>query len=92
MNVAKSILALSLYLARKADMELAQVTEEDNNKRSKEENEIGNDTKTERRNRTEPETGVPVPATSRRNIRRKGVRSSARECTGAKPYNTYGLT
>lgn len=63
MNVAKSILALSLYLARKADMELAEVTEEDNKKRSKEENEIGNDTKTERRNRTEPKTRVPVSAT-----------------------------
>lgn len=81
MNAAKSILALSLYLARKADMELAEVTEEDNNKRSKEEN--GNDTKTERGNRTEPETGVPVLATSGGNLRRKGVRSSARKCKGS---------
>lgn len=32
MNAAKSILALSLYLARKSDMELTQVTEEDNKK------------------------------------------------------------
>ena len=84
MNAAKSILALSLYLARKADMELAEVTEEDNNKRSKEENETRNDTKTERGNRTEPETGVPVLATSSGNIRRKGVRSSARERKGTK--------
>lgn len=83
MNAAKSILALSLYLARKADMELAEVTEEDNNKRSKEENGNGNDSKTEGRNRTEPEEGVPVSATSRRNIRRKGVRSSARERKGS---------
>lgn len=80
MNAAKSILALSLYLARKADMELAQVTEEDNNKRSKERN----DTKTERRNSTEPEEGVPVPATSSGNLRRKGVRSLARERKGSK--------
>lgn len=83
MNVAKSILALSLYLARKADMELAEVTEEDNKKRSKEENEIGNDTKTERRNRTEPKEGVPVSPASGGNLRRKGVRSSARERKGS---------
>ena len=82
MNAAKSILALSLYLARKADIDLAEVTEEDNNKRSKE-NETRNDTKTERGNRTEPETGVPVLATSGDNIRRKGVRSSARKRKGS---------
>lgn len=82
MNVAKSILALSLYLARKADMELAEVTEEDNNKRSKE-NGNRNDSKTEGRNRTEPETRVSVSAVRRRNIRRKGVGSSARECKGS---------
>lgn len=82
MNVAKSILALSLYLARKADMELAEVTEEDNNKRSKEEN--GNDdNKAERGNRTEPKEGVPVLATGGGNIRRKGVRSSARKRKGS---------
>lgn len=81
MNVAKSILALSLYLARKADMELAEVTEEDNNKRSKEN---GNDNKTKGRDSTEPETGVPVSATGSSNIRRKGVRSSARERKGSK--------
>ena len=81
MNVAKSILALSLYLARKADMELAEVTEEDNNKRSKE-NETRDDSKTERRNRTEPEEGMPVSATGSGNLRRKGVRSSARERKG----------
>lgn len=83
MNVAKSILALSLYLARKADMELAEVTEEDNNKRSKEENGNRNDTKTERRNSTEPKEGVPVSATGSGNIRRKGVRSSARKRKGS---------
>ena len=81
MNVAKSILALSLYLARKADMELAEVTEEDNNKRSKE-NETRDDTKIERRNRTEPEEGMPVPTTGSGNIRREGVRSSARKRKG----------
>lgn len=75
MNIAKSILALSLYLTRKADMELEEVTEEDN-KRSKDEN--GNDKGTERGNRTEPETGMPVSATSSGNIRRKGSRSPAR--------------
>ena len=78
MNAAKSILALSLYLARKADMELAEVTEEDK-KRSKERN----DTKTERRNSTEPEEGVPVSATSSGNIRLKGVRSTARKRKGS---------
>lgn len=83
MNAAKSILALSLYLARKADMELAEVTEEDNKKRSKEENGNRNDTKTEGRNRTEPKEGVPVPATSIGNIRRKGFRSSARKRKGS---------
>lgn len=83
MNVAKSILALSLYLARKADMELAEITEENNNKRSKEENGNRNDNKTEGRNRTEPETGVSVSAVRRRNLRRKGVRSSTRECKGS---------
>ena len=82
MNVAKSILALSLYLARKADMELAEVTEEDNNKRSKE-NETRNDTKTERRNRTEPKEGVPVSSTGSGNLRRKGVRSSAGKRKGS---------
>lgn len=81
MNVAKSILALSLYLARKADMELAEVTEEDNNKRSKEN---GNDNKTKGRDSTEPKEGVPVSATGSSNIRRKGVRSSARERKGSK--------
>lgn len=83
MNAAKSILALSLYLARKADMELVEVTEEDS-KRSKERSETRNDIKTERGNRTEPEEGVPVSATSSVNIRRKGVRSSARERKGSK--------
>lgn len=82
MNAAKSILALSLYLARKADMELAQLTEEDS-KRSKE-NGTRNDTKTERGNRTEPEDGVPVSAAGSGDIRRKGVRSSARERKGSK--------
>lgn len=80
MNVAKSILALSLYLARKADMELAEITEENNKKRSKEN---GNDDNgTEGRNSTEPETGVPVSPTGLLNIRRKGVRSSARKRKG----------
>ena len=79
MNIAKSILALSLYLARKADMELAEVTEEDNKKRSKE-----NGTRNTERNRTEPETGMPVLATGSGNIRRKGVGSSARERKGSK--------
>lgn len=66
MNVAKSILALSLYLTRKADMELEQITEENNKKRSKEEN--GNDNKAERRDSTEPETGMPVSATGSGNL------------------------
>ena len=79
MNIAKSILALSLYLARKADMELAEVTEEDNKKRSKE-----NGTRNTERNCTEPETGMPVLATGSGNLRRKGVRSSARERKGSK--------
>lgn len=83
MNVAKSILALSLYLARKADMELEQVTEEDNENRSKEENEFRNNTKTEGRDSTEPETGMPVLATGSGNIRRKGFRSSARKRKGS---------
>ena len=86
MNIAKSILALSLYLTRKADMELEQVTEEDNNKRGKEENGNGNgngnDNKTEGRNRTEPKEGVSVSSAGSRNIRRKGVRSSARKRKG----------
>lgn len=82
MNVAKSILALSLYLARKADMELEQVTEEDNYNRGKE-NEFRNNTKTEGRDSTEPETGMPVLATGSGNIRRKGFRSSARKRKGS---------
>ena len=84
MNAAKSILALSLYLTRKADMELAQLTEEDNNKRSKEENGTRNDTKTEGRNSTEPEEGVPVPAAGSGDIRRERIGSSARERKGSK--------
>ena len=83
MNVAKSILALSLYLARKADMELAEVTEEDNKKRSKE-NGTRDDTKTERRNRTEPKDGMPFSLSGSGNLRRKGVRSSARKRKGSK--------
>lgn len=84
MNAAKSILALSLYLARKADGELAEITEEDKKKRSKEENGNGNAiSKTEGRNRTEPKEGVPVPATSIGDIRRKGVRSSSRKRKGS---------